>query len=322
MKQGIHIHKSVPNLDELLWTFGDGTYVGTHYDLPTLAEIKRRQPEATIIPRWHHGDVMSQPGTDAAQELADWLLSDAGYGFAPITVARLIIPANELNLQGEHGNDGNQDYWDSQQGHAEIDFWYTEFLDEGHRLLPYMKFIGPCHSPQGLYQLAWMPNSMPLWDAYGIHLYGTQSIYQTIDAHFEVGGIKDVYITECNQLDYPLHLELCDKFDRIKAFCWFLWTSPDLEFQHLQMAVHHRNWLLAIKEYREKKEAVMLKDQLPVEYRQWLADGGDPEEAFRFYCQATDRIPVGYDDFIIMCKRLQAHLHELIIVAERLLPKA
>ncbi len=318
---GIHIHKSVPNLDELLWTFGDGTYVGTHYDLPTLAEIKRRQPKATVILRWYHGDVMSQPGGDAAQELADWLIHPQD-GIIPIGLTRKIIPINELNQAGEHGNDGNQAYWDSHEGHKKIDSWLTEFLDESHRLLPYCKFIGPAHSPQGLHQFAWMLYSMNRWDAYGIHLYGTQSIYQTIDAHFEVGGLKDVYITETNQLDYPLHLELCDKFDRIKALCWFLWTSPDLEFQHLQMAVHHRNWLPMIREYRERKEGIMLKDQLPVEYRQWLADGGDPEEAFRFYLQATDRIPVSYDDFIIMCKRLQAHLHELIIVAERLLPKA
>lgn len=73
-----------------------------------------------------------------------------------------------------------------------------------------------------------------------------------------------------------------------------------------------------VKPDDEIEGGTMLKDQFPAEHAAWVAAGGDPEEAFKFYAMAQGLIPVNQDFLEAMADNLASHAKELAIGISKL----
>lgn len=68
----------------------------------------------------------------------------------------------------------------------------------------------------------------------------------------------------------------------------------------------------------EEEPTMTLAEAFPSEFATWVDDGGDPEESFRSYLQATGRLPVTPEDVQVLVQRTQAHVGEVAAIAARL----
>lgn len=207
---GIHMPNEGASFVPEMLNCGFDNFIGLHKHPEWLDEIRRAKPDARILVRWYHEDVMAQNPSNLALEIVRWCY-DHGY-FS-------IIPGNEFNMLVEHKNTPDRD-WCSWQAYCDAEDWMLRLVRAGRAADTAGKIEwgrppeSPGHSDDSddLGFIVWrdLPDSLREYDFIPIHTYWPNSAelhsewfgmrwkrkLAWLDAH---GLAKPVYITETNR---------------------------------------------------------------------------------------------------------------------------
>jgi len=304
MKVTVHLPNGLPAdqlagvVEDLQRHFPDArAFVGLDRDEDLLQRVHAAYPQADILVRFYHPDRMRESGEARARQDIEWCHHHPW--------ARHFVPANELNLQGEHpsapGVAGGA--WDNAAAYQLINLWLLDWAAEFRRLWNEHAMPGeptlhwPALSPQPdeLAHLHLCAESLRAYDVIDLHHYGIADPLSGRVLRYKEHGARRLWVTEANggkgadQLAFMRDFRVVRPLEaQIEVAAWFIHDSADPAFDWCKLRGRPEELLWA-QIAREAKDWLttptpqpppggnMLKDTYPDVYAGWLAEQGGAE---------------------------------------------
>jgi len=225
-------------------------------------------PDVEIIVRFYSPNVMGLTPYEAAETMLNLIVKYVPAEYRHHIIG--VIPANELNLDVEHGySDNHLGVWKTPEAYAKIDQWLCEWvvawkeLIQSHFWSPAIHWPGlaPGHNPIGTppeYEYDLLVNSLDAFDDWDTHVYngwdeweGVMRLERIVDKLRSLPiEWKPIHVTETNRVNFSDFLDLCTELG-VADVIWFLWRgNPDhREFDLGGLGAHYT--IVGLKEYIE-----------------------------------------------------------------------